>query len=126
MKDYAVEVSTDGENFSEVLRRRELTPPDLIITFPVLKTRYLRIISYANEFTRYPTTFYSIGVFETAPSSDDGGSIQIECERKMRAIGALGCRDGRASVLKILELYVKKRPTCDNEKLMVQSGIRAI
>ena len=126
MTDYAVAVSSDGTDFRQVLRKKELSSPDLLITLPDLKTRYVRIISYDNEFTRYPTTFYSISVFEEVPSSDDGALMQLECERKMRALGALGCRESTSSVLKILQPFVKKRPANDDEKLMVQSGIRAL
>jgi len=126
MTDYAVEVSRDGKEFLEVLRRKELSVSDQVISFPQVETRFVRVVSYANEFERYPTTFYQIGIFEMKPSGDSGSSQYLSCEREMRALGALGCSAGSASIAAIIRPFVNRGSTDSEEKWMVQSGIRAL
>ena len=126
MTEYAVEVSDDGREFREILRKKELTSPDHVVSFPQVESRFVRIVSYANEFTRYPTTFYQIKIFEKEDTQNSSSSQDLNCERAMRALGALDCRKGGAFIAEIIHPYIVRGAAGVEEKLMVQSGTRAL
>ncbi len=126
MTDAAVEISRDGREFREILRRAELTAPDLVLAFPTEEARFVRIVAHANEVKLYPTTFYQIAIFEREPDRSSEGSQYLSCERMMRALGALGCRAGSAAIAAIIQPYAKRVSAEREERWMVQSGIRAL
>lgn len=126
MTDYAIEVSLDGETFREIKRGNGLTEPDLAVSFPQVETRFVRVVAYANEIALYPTTFYQIAVFQQAFKESSGGSQHLLCERKMRALGALGCQVGGASIAAIVKATAIKGSASAEEKWMAQAGIRAL
>lgn len=128
MTDYAVSTSLDGKAFDEVCRNKGTTPPDLVVSFKPRKARYVRVTSHGSAWETYPTTFYSVQVREKAPTepSESNPSTELQCERGMRALAALGGEGAAEAVLGVMRYYTRGRARSYEEKAMVQVGIRAL
>lgn len=128
MTDYAIEISDDGKAYRELCRRKGATSPSLSVTFQEVEARYLRIVSHASENATFPTTFYRVSAFEQIPdkTTPQTPSSFLARERAMRAMGSLGIRNSDTPILEIMTPYVRKSAREQEEKLMVQAGIRAL
>ncbi len=103
MTDYEVATSVDGQHFERLVRRREKTPPRLVLDFSPRSTRYVRITSFKSERKTYPATFFEVEVNppsrHLAANRDDA---RWQLERGLRALGALGGPGATAAVLEWL------------------------
>jgi HEAT repeat protein len=124
MVEYDLAVSLDGQQFTVVRREKGVTPPELVIEFPVRKARYLRVTSYGSENRRYPTTFYEIEVNGPLPPFQRlPGAAEWRLERGLRAMGVLG---GRGATAAVLETLGETPPNGASLRPMVRAGIRAL
>ena len=135
MADAAVAVSADGQAWTDVYRRKALTPPRLVVTFAPREARYVRITSYAAENATYPTTFLEIEVTPKsppaappeAPASEPDDPALHRTERGLRALGALGGPGAAERVIAVLAPYARGRPAGSfAAKCMVHAGLRAL
>ena len=124
MTDCGLSVSTDGIEFRELFRQKALTPPKLTVDFKQTDARFVRITSYASERPIYPTTFFSLSVFEKRQESAPVLSF-LARERTLRALGSLGGKGAAEAVRGTLTPYVSRTVGKEEEKLMVQAAIRA-
>ena len=123
MTDYTLETSVDGKTYELVHRRKVKTPPQLVVTFPPRRARYVRITSHASENPTYPTTFFEIEVEKTATRAPTtGGSSERGQERALRALGALG---GEGAAQAIMEFLEPLRPR-HTQGVAVEVGLRAL
>ncbi len=122
--EYELAVSLDGKTFTPVRRARGLTPVELVIDFPPVETRHIRITSFASENPAYPTTFFEVELHEQgARGKPDRETIAWRHERGVRALGALG---GRGATETILQLLGELPPRELAARPAVRVGIRAL
>jgi HEAT repeat protein len=103
MKEYELATSVDGEHFDRLVRRREKTPPRLVIDFAPRKARYVRLTSFGSERKTFPTTIFEVEV--NPPSRQLTAKVddpRWRLERGLRALGALGGRGATAAVIECL------------------------
>ncbi|MCX6909796.1 MAG: discoidin domain-containing protein, partial [Verrucomicrobia bacterium] len=62
MTDYEVATSLDGKKFERVVRRKEVSPVELVVKFPARQARFVRITSFGSQRAIFPTTFREIEI----------------------------------------------------------------
>ncbi len=129
MTEYSLSVSADGKTFHEIRRKKEKTPPHLIIPFTPRRVRFVRITSYGSERPIYPTTFRNVKMWEKKPERliAPGPTPSAHAiERAVRALGALGLRGGSPLIIDKVRRYCTSAPRDTQGKLMVQAAIRSL
>ena len=135
MTDCAIAVSADGKAWTDVYRRRSLTPIRLVTTFAPRPARYVRVASYATENPTYPTTFLEIEVTPKrppapptdAPDSRADDPAHARAERGLRALGALGGEGAAERIAAVVAPYARgRRAGGFATKCMVHAGLRAL
>lgn len=122
MTEFELATSLDGERFEPVARRKEKTPVELVLRFPVRKARYVRITSFGSERPTYPTTFREIEINGQRVAALDA-SLTWRRERGVRALGALGGQGATEAILGVLGPNPAAKPDL---RPMVRAGIRAV
>ncbi|MBM4048914.1 MAG: hypothetical protein FJ279_27750, partial [Planctomycetes bacterium] len=122
MTEFELATSLDGERFEPVTRRKEKTPVELVVQFPVRKARYVRITSFGSERPTYPTTFREIEINGQRVTAVDA-SLTWRRERGVRALGALGGQGATEAILGVLGPNPAAKPDL---RPMVRAGIRAV
>ena len=127
MTDFALSTSADGRTFKQVLRRKATTDPRLVVTFPPLTARYVRVTSYRSQRSIYPTTFREIEVWAKTPSKPAAVARAplLRTERGLRALGALGGAGASEAVAERLGPLRAGRGSFA-DKALIQAGIRAL
>ena len=136
MTEYSLETSVDGKTWGAVHRRKGVTPPRLVVTFPPRRGRYVRITSHGTVNRTYPTTFLEVQVTAgppppPAPGAPTGGPRADEAsllrwERGLRALGALGGHGAARTVAKVIDPYRTRGPGSPAERSMALAGIRSL
>ncbi|MBM3892332.1 MAG: hypothetical protein FJ388_24720, partial [Verrucomicrobia bacterium] len=122
MTDYEVSASLDGKTFERVVRRKEKSPVELVVSFPPRKARFVRITSFDSERKLYPTTFREIEINGQRARPTDASQAWPR-ERALRALGALG---GAGATTAIIATLGPAPATTPALRPMVRAGIRAI
>lgn len=123
MTDYELAVSLDNRQF-EVVCREQRVDPTLTIDFPARPARFVRITSFANEFPRYPTTFFEIEVHSAdRPKIAIDEPVEWRQERGLRALGVLG---GRGATEAIMGVLGDSPPITQSHRPTVRAGIRSL
>ncbi|HUT78884.1 MAG TPA: HEAT repeat domain-containing protein, partial [Polyangia bacterium] len=124
MTEYELATSVDDKTFDAVVRRKGLTPVELIVEFPPRRARYVRITSFGAEKSLYPTTFFEIEVHSAhRPRVRSTEPIAWRQERGVRALGTLG---GVGASEAIVECLGDVPPTAPAFRPMVRAGIRSL
>ena len=124
MTDFEVAFSTDGTHFEPVVRRRGVTPPELVLDIDPRPARFVRITSFGSERKLYPTTFWEIEVF--GPGLRDGSSpldIAWRQERGARALGVLGGPQATQALLEFLGPVPSAAP---RDRPAVRAAVRSL
>lgn len=124
MTDYSVSASVDGKTFGDVLRRREQTPPRLVLNFPPREARFVRIAAQAGENATYPTTFRNVRVYAEAPA--DKVAADRPVERGARALGALGGAGAAERLVALLGPQRGREAATPAESAQVQVALRSL
>lgn len=127
MTEYSLELSRDGETFTEVKREKGKTPALLKIDIKPQEARFVRITSYGSVNPTYPTTFFEVQILSpeelekaVAHSSE---SVAWRLERGVRALGAFGGEGAPEAIIAALGDV----PTANTEyQPFVRAGIRSL
>lgn len=123
MTDYEVAVSLDNRQF-DVVCCEQRVEPTLTLDFRPRQARFVRITSFANEFPRYPTTFFEIEVHTAdRPQLTSDEPIEWRQERGLRALGVLG---GRGATEAILEVLGESPPVAQPYRPTVRAALRSL
>ncbi len=103
LTDYELATSLDNVTFEVVERKKGKTPVMLARSFRPRLARYVRLTSYASANPTYPTTLFEIqvgaGADAAAPADE---SVTWQCERGLRALGALGGAGATEAIIRCL------------------------
>lgn len=124
LTDYELAAGLDNETFEIIQRKKGRTPVKLEIDFPPRLARYIRLTSYASVNPTYPATIFEIQVgADTEDGTSSGESGLWECERGLRALGALGGAGATEAIIRCLG----PAPPAGTEYLpMGRAGIRSL
>jgi len=145
LRDYAVAVSTDGKQFTQVVRRKGPTSVRVVATFEPVAARHVRLTSYATGLTTYPTTLHEVEVYAKDPpaalkvqarrrrrgtASSAGATASsaedYRIERALRGLGALGGKGAAEAVAAMMSTHRHRRAGGRSHKTLVQVGLRAL
>ncbi len=124
MTDFELALSTDGNQFEVVVRRRGTTPPELGIDLPPRPARFVRITSFGSERPLYPTTFWEIEVF--GPGTQQPASPLELAWRQERGARALGVLGGVRAAEALLEFLGPVPSAAQRDRPAVRAAIRSL
>lgn len=123
MTEYAVSVSLDNKTFKEVVRKKERTQVKLVVRFPAVPARYVRITSFGTVNRTYPTTFFEVQVDGDEVKAKNAEDLIWQAERGYRALGVLG---GEGASQLIIDSLGDPLPTAVSYYPMMCAAIRAL
>lgn len=124
MTDFELALSIDGTKFEPVVRRRNLTPPELVIDIDRRPARFVRITSFGSERKLYPTTFWEIEVF--GPGPHEQLSAQETAWRQERGARALGVLGGRGATEALLDFLGPVPSAAQRDRPAVRAALRSL
>lgn len=121
LTDFALEVSSDGLKFTQILRQKSSEEKELYVNFKMVNARYLRLVSFDSVDKNHAAAIYELEVYRVTPHT-------FQTERGLRALGALGGAGASLEVIKVLQPYLAMNPYViePDRKVIVQAGIRAL
>ena len=123
MTDYEVSISQDNESFESIVRARERSAVDLVLSLPSRSARYIRITSYGSANPLYPMTLRELEINDSGRARPVDDDLAWRYERGLRALGCLG-QEGSAE--RIRHFLGPNPPSRAAQQPMVTAGIRSL